>query len=450
MKRRRQGAADAELMSSDDCILSMKMQAYTMAKVASLDEVVSALATTDELDPVACFPGVLLGKQHALCKVSSIQYAEDSTQEIYHNDGVGHTFAAVEHVHEFWNPETLTRLVKVNGGVCLEAYMETCIAYTASDNGGAAHLNFGAKLKILGGWAKTFEPVNCTPSQSAQQRSVFHVNAANLNALRKRSTAYDKLAVSSEALVRQYVLPRDDAEKGDGEYTLAAIDILFQHSRSVHFTNHTDTEASGYLVKELVLTVVWLISPNGSSSMRVAGADKAAEMNRPGEGHLFVSDMYHRTDVTTVGTVKVTCFFRRPPQAKRAQVAAKAAMAAEAAEAKATPPQEPHETEQGEHATAVQTSFPSAKHEEAGNVLDKTGVNVVEEPAKTDEEEERADTTSSAKGASTAPQELQGGHATAVQTLFPSAKHEEAADELDEDEQEGEQEGEEGEEMSDY
>jgi hypothetical protein len=142
--------------------------------------------------------------------------------------------------------------------------------------------------------------------------------------------------------VRQYVVAEDDAKQGAGVYQLACMDILFQHPRSVHFTNHRDTKATSGLINDLVITIVWLISPNGSSSLRVAGAADAAKMDRPGTGHMFVSDMFHRTDVTTTGTVKVTCFFQRT-QVKPAKAPAKAV---KAAASNAEAPQVPQETKQ--------------------------------------------------------------------------------------------------------
>ena len=396
-------------MDMGDCLLMLKMQTLAMRQV-ELEEVVGAIAQVDQDEQAGLFPGVLFGKKHPLCCLSSVPYKADTALTVSHNSGTSHTFGALEEVSEFLKPETLTRHVNVNGLVALTAYMEACDAYTPSETGGAAFLNFGG-LHILGGWAKAYSPVNCTPSQADQQRSVFHITAGKLTKLRARSPAYRQLASDSEALVRQYVVAEDNAKQGAGVYQLACMDILFQHSRSVHFTNHRDTEASAGLIKDLVITLVWLISPNGSSSLRVAGAADAAKMDRPGTGHMFVSDMFHRTDVTTTGTVKVTCFFQRT-QVKPAKAPAKAV---KAAASKAEAPQEPHETKQKD--VPEPTLFHPVRAVEEG----AEG----EEENEEEEEEETADSPAQdtdADAADERPETEKGEHASTVRTVPGAAQ----------------------------
>jgi hypothetical protein len=413
MKRRSRPASDS--IGTADCLLMMKMQAAAL-RDADLDEVMGAIVeqTRNQDSEAELFPGVLFGKAHPLCSISSVPYKEDTDESIQHNAHIGHTFGAIEEVGDFWKPATMTRHVNMNGTVALTAYIEACDAYKPSEIGGAAHLDFGGKVQILGGWAKAYSPVNCTPSQADQQRSVFHITAGKLNQLRALSPAYNHLATSSEALVRQLVVAEDDAKEGAGLYKLATIDILFQHSRSVHFTNHRDTEASSDLVKDLVVTVVWLISPNGGSSLRVAGANDAAMMEGPGAGHMLVSDMFHRTDVTTTGTVKVTCFFQRP-HVKPAKASAKAV---KAAASKAAPPQETKEEE--EKAPLLQPAHVVNEEEESSGEEEEKEEGLEDEEEEDDGEEDpngMADEPALDTYADAAEETEKGEHASAVQTL---------------------------------
>ena len=90
--------------------------------------------------------------------------------------------------------------------------------------------------------------------------------------------------------------------------------ILDQTSMYTQFSDHQDTEenrARGERNpdRRVVYTVVIKLSRGGATSMRVLGQGDVVYEARPGTGVLFLSELWHRTETATPGTMKVTLFF---------------------------------------------------------------------------------------------------------------------------------------------
>jgi hypothetical protein len=158
------------------------------------------------------------------------------------------------------------------------------------------------RVRVEGGWKAPYTSVNVVkPDQKRQRGCVFPVAKGGLKKLLQHNENFKHLALDVMSGIA-HGLGQEAADALD----LMEIDLLFQYDRNAHFTYHRDTE---FEKTQPVYTVVVLISPNGSAGMHVAGAEGTAEFCSPGDAHLLPSDLYHRTDTTTYGTVKATLFY---------------------------------------------------------------------------------------------------------------------------------------------
>jgi len=77
--------------------------------------------------------------------------------------------------------------------------------------------------------------------------------------------------------------------------------LLFGWNQNSHFAYHADH-------KNYQVTYTSMLSP-GMSSMHVAGAKDEARYEQAGHGHMFDSQLYHRSGITQLRTVKMSDFF---------------------------------------------------------------------------------------------------------------------------------------------
>jgi hypothetical protein len=320
-------------MPLDNIVLCLKMQAGAIEEAGS--ETVGAFIRKEPGQDAQAlrFPGALLAPNHDLCQMIGYSTDESTEASMKHNLGVANTFESVEKRAPFWKADTLTRPVTCPPELALDVFIDVARAYSSPENKATdpAALYFkyaGASLRVHGGWATPYPVVRTVdPSVLSNQRNaVFHVEPKQIAALRKASLGLDALLNSTTKHVQLLVsfLPRKLPEDNSPAqmFEIGGLDILFQMSSSVHFGEHRDDLAahSAALRKNMAITVVWQVSPNGSSSLKVSGAPNAGKMNGPGEGHMLASNMYHRTEHTTAGTVKVTIFYTKvkPKSAKTA------------------------------------------------------------------------------------------------------------------------------------
>jgi hypothetical protein len=92
--------------------------------------------------------------------------------------------------------------------------------------------------------------------------------------------------------------------------------VLDQTSEHTQFGDHQDTEenrkkGARRADREVVYTVVLKLSRGGDTAMRVLGCEPVAYEAAPGTGVCFRSELWHRTERASAGTVKLTLFFGR-------------------------------------------------------------------------------------------------------------------------------------------
>ena len=90
--------------------------------------------------------------------------------------------------------------------------------------------------------------------------------------------------------------------------------VLDQTSMYTHFSDQQDTEenrARGQRKPDrcVVYTVVLKLSRGGATSMRILGQGDVIYEAQPGTDILFLSELWHRTETATPGTMKVALFF---------------------------------------------------------------------------------------------------------------------------------------------
>jgi hypothetical protein len=322
MKRGR-ATAGPVMMPLDNVVLCLKMQASAIEEAGS-DNVGTFIENVPGQDARALrFPGALLASNHDLLQEVRYSTSESTEASMEHNQSIATTFETVQKRAPFWKADTLTRAVTCAAGLALDVFIDVAGAYSSPANKGTdpATLYFkyaGASLLVKGGWATPYPVVRAAnPSALSNQRNaVFHVEPKQVAALRKASLGLDALLNSTTKQVSlvsflRGTLPQDNSPPQ--MFEIGGLDILFQMSSSVHFGEHRDDLAahSAALRKHMALTVIWQVSPNGSSSLQLSGAPNAGKMNGPGEGHMFASNMYHRTEHTTAGTVKVAIFYTK-------------------------------------------------------------------------------------------------------------------------------------------
>jgi hypothetical protein len=330
MKR---GRACSGLVPLDNAVLCLKMQASAIEEAGS--ELVAQFIDEEPGQDARAlrFPGALLASSHPLCQMIGYTSSESTEPSITHNMDVVHSYEFVQARKPFWHADTLTLPVTCDTVLALDVFLDVAAAYstavnTATDPATLYFRYFGASVQIRGGWAIPYTLVRTVnPSALSDQRNaVFHVEPRQMGALRKASPGLAALLTRTTQLVQLSCLPSQltPGNPPPPELAIGGMDILFQMSAGVHFADHRDDEAahSASLRQNMAITVVWQVSPNGSSSLQMVGAPNAGKMEGPGAGHMFASDMYHRTEHTTAGTVKVTIFYTKV-KSKLAKTAAK-------------------------------------------------------------------------------------------------------------------------------
>ena len=77
-------------------------------------------------------------------------------------------------------------------------------------------------------------------------------------------------------------------------------------------TQDTEENRRKYARKDdlrVVYTVVIKLSRGGTTSMRIIGEEALDYKETPGTGVCFLSDLWHRTEMASQGTTKLTIFF---------------------------------------------------------------------------------------------------------------------------------------------
>ena len=92
--------------------------------------------------------------------------------------------------------------------------------------------------------------------------------------------------------------------------------VLDQTSEHTQFSDHQDTEENQMkgarcADREVVYTVIIKLSRGGDTAMRVLGCEPVAYEAAPGTGVCFRSELWHRTERASAGTVKLALFFGR-------------------------------------------------------------------------------------------------------------------------------------------
>ena len=92
--------------------------------------------------------------------------------------------------------------------------------------------------------------------------------------------------------------------------------VLDQTSEHTQFSDHQDTEenrkkGARRADREVVYTVIIKLSRGGDTAMRVLGCEPVAYEAAPGTGVCFRSELWHRTERASAGTVKLALFFGR-------------------------------------------------------------------------------------------------------------------------------------------
>ena len=92
--------------------------------------------------------------------------------------------------------------------------------------------------------------------------------------------------------------------------------VLDQTSKHTCFSDHQDTEENRRKGarkpdREVVYTVVLKLSREGDTAMRILGREPVDYEAAPGTGVCFRSELWHRTERASEGTMKVTLFFGR-------------------------------------------------------------------------------------------------------------------------------------------
>ena len=91
---------------------------------------------------------------------------------------------------------------------------------------------------------------------------------------------------------------------------------LDQSSEHSTFSDHQDTEENRKKGarrpdRQVIYTVVIKLSRGGDTAMRVLGRKAVEYEAAPGTGVYFRSELWHRTERASEGTMKVTLFFGR-------------------------------------------------------------------------------------------------------------------------------------------
>jgi hypothetical protein len=89
---------------------------------------------------------------------------------------------------------------------------------------------------------------------------------------------------------------------------LSGASILFGYNPSVNFSFHSDADDNP-LKSKADITCVTMLGP-GASTLYIAGADKEAKFEKPGDYHAFASALLHRSGHTNTLSVKLVTFFK--------------------------------------------------------------------------------------------------------------------------------------------
>jgi hypothetical protein len=254
--------------------------------------------------------GVSLAKPDSFwMRISSGKYDSPAAEIVQHNNSLLQSLDEASGKFKYLDSKSHTLPVSVDMQSALGVFCDAgkAVVLESKQTPFGPELSFeldrpSDRVRVTGGWKQPYSSVNVPqPDQTRQRGCVFPVAKAGLKKLLKHNDNFNRLADD----VMSGIVKGLGQEAAD-ELLLMEIDLLLQFDRNAHFTYHRDDEFEKAVP---VYTVVVLISPNGSASMHVAGATDTAEFHSPGDAHLLPSDLYHRTDTTTYGTVKATLFY---------------------------------------------------------------------------------------------------------------------------------------------
>ena len=254
--------------------------------------------------------GVQLAKPGSFWMLpSSGEYDSPAAEIVQHNNSVLQSLDDAPGEFKYLNskPHTLPITVDLQSALGVFCDAGKAIVLESKQDPYLPELSFeldrpSDRVRVTGGWKATYSSVNVDkPDPTRQRGCVFPVAKGGLKKLLKYNDNFQRLADD----VMSGIVKGLGQEAADA-LVLMEIDLLFQYDRNAHFTYHRDDEFEKAVP---VYTVVVLVSPNGSAGMHVAGATESAMFHSPGDAHLIPSDLYHRTDETTYGTVKATLFY---------------------------------------------------------------------------------------------------------------------------------------------
>ena len=197
-----------------------------------------------------------------------------------------------------------TVALTLDQSTCLRVWKKLVDGLRLEDNGKVTLVGMcdGDLFEFRGGWDTAYTEVNAEQGVDVEQQRQCVFAFYKPSKLTDKVNTIDNFAKCfPEAAMLIEWKTEQVANYASKRATHGESHLLFGWNQNSHFSYHEDH-------KNYQVTYTTMLSP-GMSSMHVAGATQEARYEHAGYGHMFDSQLYHRSGVTQLRTVKMSDFF---------------------------------------------------------------------------------------------------------------------------------------------